>query len=355
MAKLPAESIKKLERFAKSFVSTTKVKGFRYEDFEDRAEELEALNPGKGYQLAYQATMIDLFRPLLDRYLREEPNVPTLKEFVQYYDAFLMNGYLNERKAQGMEVNIQLSGKGASIEVLESFREILEEHPSTTTEKEIKEKFDSGELTLDNTYDMAKAKEKTNATPTRKEARELVVCAEILERRNQQRPVWRMLLSLWTHFKERSAIKMMRNVARRCDKIAVLTHDAKNENADLKKLRDDVSDGIAIEKDRAQLFTAEIIAQIESEPIKQADESVLDRTLDLGDVEGDLLGDDLPTDDPVAEGTVFSDESIIMENEELHDIEKVAFDEEDIDIFPKNAEPKKTEIKAPAKNTRILQ
>ena len=65
------------------------------------------------------------------------------------------------------------NGAGASIEVLESFREILEEHPSTT-EKEIKEKFDSGELTLDNTSDMAKAKEKTNATPTRKEARELV-------------------------------------------------------------------------------------------------------------------------------------------------------------------------------------
>ena len=109
MAKLPATSMKKLERYAVRFRSFSKVRDFRFEDFEDKAEALEKQNPGQGYQLAYQETMKDLFRKIFNKHLQHEEKLPSLSAFVQYYDTFLIKSYLDERKAQNMEVEIRIN------------------------------------------------------------------------------------------------------------------------------------------------------------------------------------------------------------------------------------------------------
>lgn len=361
MARLPANSIKSLERYAINFKSLTKIQDFKFEDFEDKAEALDKQYPGWGYQLAYQETMTQMFRKIFNRCWQGEKNVPTLDKFLQYYDTVLMRAYFNERKAQGMEVDVKMNSKGASLEVLEEFKKVLDEHPKNSVVKEVNEKFASGELTLDNTYSLAKAKTKAKTKPTRAEARELAAYAAFLENRNKKRSVWQMLLSIPTHIKERSAIKTMRALARKCGSIATLMNEAARENLELKKLRDDVADAIRIEKDRGKcFFTKEIIDDInkgceefrDEQAIDENDlsladdtESILNETLDLEHTDVNaLVGDDAGGKE------LFGDESMI---EDVQGFEKVEFDEEDIDIFPGNIEVKKPDIKEPVKDKNI--
>ena len=338
MAKLPAASMKNLERCAARFRSFSKIKDFRFEDFEDKAEALEKQNPGQGYRLAYQETLTDLFRKIFNKHLQGEENLPTLGKFVQYYDTILMKTYLDERKAQNMGVDIRIHTGGPSLETLEAFRQILDEHPASSVVDKVNQRFASGELTLDNTYDRVKAKAK--GTPTRAEARELVACAAFLENRNKERSVWNMLLNLRTHFKERSAVKAMRALAGKCGKIKALMHEAENESADLKKLRSDVADGILFEQDRRRPIFDEAA-------IKEINEGILDESMDL---EGDAL--DFMADDDAAGKELFGDESTL---EAVQTVERVEFNEEDIDIFPKDVEAKKVEPRAFVKDQQTLK
>ena len=359
MAKLPATSMKSLDRYVISFGSLTKIKGFSFKDFEDRAEALELQNPGQGYQLAYQETMTDMFRKILDRHSRYEENVPTLNEFLQYYDDILMKGYFAERKAQKIGGDIKMTANGRKLETFESFKNVMNEHPATSVVNKVNNKFASGEFTLDNTRDMAKAKTKANATPTKAEALELVACATFLEKRNKERSFWSMLISLPTHFKERSAIKAMKALASRYDTIANLKREASKESNGLKALRAAVDDGILIEKDKARPFFDEAVVKEINEGYKDLlddkaiDESALDNdnilneTLNLEDTDANLT-----TDNDSADKNLFGDES---ELEEVHSIEKVEFDEDDIDIFPKDSEPKQAKLDELVRDNPILK
>lgn len=357
MAKLPATSMKNLDRYVLSFGSLTKIKDFKFEDFESRAEELEVQNPTQGYQLAYEETMTDMFGKILDRHARYEQNVPSLNEFVQYYDSILMSGYFMERKAQNIGVNIRMSTNGPRLEALESFYKAMYEHPATSVVNRVSHKFDSGELTLESTHNMVKAKAKEKAVPTKAEALELVACATVLEKRNKDRSILRMLISLPTHFKERSAIKAMKALASKCGNIADLNREAKKESEGIKSLRADVESSLSIAREAAKpIFTAEEIKEInegykdfgDDKSIDSSEpelEDMLNESLDLENTDGGFITDD-------ADGkTLFGDES---ELDEIQEFEKVEFNEEDIDIFPGDIESKKAEINEPVKDNHVL-
>lgn len=344
MAKLPATSMAKMDPQIKSFESLTKIRGFKFEDFENRAEALEIENPGNGYDLAYQETMSDMFGALIDRHARYEDNVPTLSEFVYYYDNILMKGYFAERGAQNLGVNVKTNPDGPRLETLENLKKVLDEHSATPTMTKVQNKFASGEYTLDNTYDMAKAKAST--TPTRQEALELVSCAAYLEKRNQERSVFGKLRHLYTHIKELFAIRKMKTLASKCDTIANLKYEASKESSGLSLLRNMVEDGLFIKRNAARpVFTEATVKDIESgytDWDKNLDfENALDESVDL---DGEIVADDADGKD------LFGDESNL---EDIQGVEKVEFNEEDIDIFPKDIEAKSAEIKEPTKNKNI--
>lgn len=353
MAKLSKDSIKKLDKFARSFRNFTKIKHFKYEDIENRAEELEVDSPGNGYQLAYQENLTNMFEKLLENYMQGMENLPTLDEFVKYYDTFVIKTYLDEREKEGIGVNITMNGNMFTLGTLESFKKVLDKYPATTVVNEVNKKFASGELTLENTNAFAKEKEKAKAVPTRKEAQELVAYAAHLEQINKKRPVWKMLFSLPTHFTERSAIKRMRALAAKCDNVAFLMQEASNENSALKKLKSDVTDGIIIAKDREKpLIQLEDVSVLEPEKDKNLietddlyfvvdeNENVLNQSIDLS-TDGDVIGDDAD----VAKDFIGDDT--------MDAIEKVEFSEDDIDIFPNSSEAKESAVNHPVKEKQI--
>jgi hypothetical protein len=190
------------------------------------------------------------------------------------------------------------------------------------------------------------AKAKASTTPTRQEALELVSCAAHLEKRNQERSVFGKLRHLYTHIKELFAIRKMKTLASKCDTIANLKHEASKESSGLSLLRNMVEDGVFIKRNAAKpVFTEAVVKDIESgytDRDKNLDfENALDESVDL---DGEIVADDADGKD------LFGDESNL---EDIQGVEKVEFNEEDIDIFPKDIEAKAAEIKEPTKNKNI--
>jgi hypothetical protein len=168
-----------------------------------------------------------------------------------------------------------------------------------------------------------------------------VACAAFLESRNKERSFWSMLLNLRTHFKERKAIKEMRALAGKCSSILSLMHEAENEGHELKTLRKDVAEALLIEKDiRKPLFDKKTVAEIE-----QGAEELLDESMDLEEAYFERIADD-----DAAGKDLFGDESML---ESVQTIERVEFDEDDIDIFPKSVEERKVEIRESVKDKNI--
>lgn len=362
MAKLPQTSIKALERTANKFKRFAKIDNFSFEDFEEKAERFEKEHPGKGYQMAYQDNIKEMFRKIFENHMKEVEKTPSLDEFVKYYDNTVMKDYLDERKKQGMAVNINLNGKAMNLETLESFRDVLAETPRYTVLEDVRNKFNSGELTVDSTYAIAKARK--NSIPTKKEAHELAAYAKVIDEINQKRPMWQKIFTFWVHFKERNAISALRNLAAKSGNVAVLTDEASNESLELRTLRNNVIDGVLREKDRIKVMankqaaaqndqnnkTTEIKVEEVAPVIETTDNKnpiavnynndVLDQTIDLG---GDIDSGVTKDDADIAE-------SFFKDGGEA--IERVEFDDDEVDIFPNISDEKGSTIEDPVKTTQ---
>ena len=304
-----------------NFQTLSGINGFSFDAFEKKAEELEVKYPGEGYQRAYNETLTQMFRTrLVDKYLREESTLLTLSELVEYFDTYLMKKYVDECKKQGVSVSIKLNDNGFNIETLQSFNAVLDSVPATVL-NEVAKKFDSGELTLDSTYKYTK--DNAQKVPSRKEARELVAYATFLEQRNEDRSVLQTLLNLITHIREKFAVKAMRELAAKCDKISVLEAESENEYYKLAQLRNEVDYRLInaqatneheLDFERLQQVDGEnldnYLENVEFSRIANVNDNELDTTLELDEIDASFS-----IDDTAIKKMPFSDESIIESND----------------------------------------
>ena len=362
MARLPEASMNKLTPIAANFRTFAKIDGFSYKSFENKAEEFEKNHPGEGYQMAYYYNITKMFKHLFENHVNRVDNALSLDDFVKYYDNFIMKSYIDERTAQGLETKIELNGDKIRLETVEWFKEVLDKKPDTTVYASIKPHFDDGRINADNTY--ALAKKKKDLIPTKKEALNLVAYAEAIDEQNKKRPMWQKIFTFWVHFKERSAINALRNLAVKSGiSLDDLRDEAINEPASLKQLREDVNTPIILAmaankemfKEVAnEINSVEVLGEVENENLVETDDRYfivggngknndLDQSIDLGgDVEENVIGDD-------AEGAKD------FFGEDISPIEKVEFVDDEIDIFSKNTEAKDTSIKDPVKENQITK
>lgn len=364
MARLSDEGMRKLDPIAANFRTFAKIDGFSYKSFENKAEEFEKLYPGEGYQTAYYYNITSMFKHLFENHINRVENALSLEDFVRYYDNFIMKSYIDERNKQGLETKIELNGENISLDIISHFKEVLDKKPDTTVYASIKPGVDDGRINADNTY--ALAKEKKDITPTKKEALKLVAYAEAIDEQNQKRPRWKKILTFWVHFKERAAIKALRNLAAKSGvPLDELREEAMNESASLKQLRSDVNTPIFLAANKRmfedvadEIDSVEVLGDVENEKLIETDDryfiardnanvnvndNVLDQSIDLGgDAEEDVIGDD-------------AEEAKDFFDEDISPIEKVEFVDDEIDIFSKNTKAKDTSIKDPVKENQITK
>ena len=322
-----------------NFQTLSGINGFSFDAFEKKAEELEVKYPGEGYQRAYNETLTQMFRTgLVDKYLREESTLLTLSELVEYFDTYLMKKYVDECKKQGVSVSIKLNDNGFTVETLQSFSAVLDSIPAKTVLNGVAKKFDSGELTLDSTYKYTK--DNAQRVPSRKEALELVAYATFLEHRNEDRTVLQTLLNLITHIREKFAVKAMRELAAKCDKISVLETESENEYYKLAQLRNEVDFRLInaqatneheLDFERMQQVDGEnldnYLENVEFSRIANVNDNGLDTTLELDEIDASFS-----IDDTAIRKMPFSDESIIETNDSftIDDDDRVSISFDDL-------------------------
>lgn len=322
-----------------NFQTLSGINGFSFEAFEKKAEELEVQYPGAGYQRAYNETLTQMFRTsLVDKYLREESTLLTLSELVEYFDTYLMKKYVDECQKQGVAVNIKLNDNGFNLDTLQSFSAVLDSVPATNLLNEVTKKFDSGELTLDSTYKYTK--DNAQRVPSRKEARDLVAYATFLEQRNEDRTILQTLFNLVTHIREIFAIKAMRELAAKCDKISVLEAESENEYYKLAELRNEVDFRLInaqatneheLDFEQMQQMDSEnldrYLENVEFSRIANVNDNELDTTLELDEIDTSFT-----MDDTAIRKMPFSDESIIESNDSfvIDDEDRVSISFDDL-------------------------
>ena len=350
-----------------SFSSLAKINGFTYEEFEEKAEEIERAHPGAGYQMAYNEMLVQSFKEFVDKHLSEDPPEIYFNDFVHIFDQMLMGTYLRQCKAQGIDVKIETNSVKPNVDTLVIFNKILEEHPDANVYHNVAQRFYRGELTLDSVYEDAKARAKT--VPTKKEALELAARAEMIEVMNKERSFRDTLRNLFTFFKELFAISAIRKLASKAGDVTSLEHEAKYGNHGIFCIKDELENAmlksqVTNEKEMNPGLLDELEEEQFSELWEDKDfETVIDTALkgersnnlnesdfiiaDEGDTTLDLDAFDgrLEMDDSELGDEFLSDKSMIMDDGAL------VLDEEDESLaealsgaFDQSATEEKTNI-----------
>ena len=150
MARLSAEQMEIIKYFPVQFGTLINITSFKplgfYTRFEDRAEELEQLHPGQGYQLSYNETLTNLFGGVVTKHLNGEADVttPSLHRLIDLYDTMIMKPYFETRKTAGLECNIRMGNDALDEDLTKTFKNILDQVPSGSVMDRVTKKFKDG-------------------------------------------------------------------------------------------------------------------------------------------------------------------------------------------------------------------
>ena len=377
MARLPKTSIEKLRETEHQFGQFTGIEGFRYEEFEEKAEELEKDYPGKGYQRAYEETMVDLFGKLLHAHVYNRDKAATLRQFLNYSE-ILFDSYLEERRVQKMPVAMNPVGH-MTDQMLKDFDTVLYERKPSTICADVFRKFDDGQYSLLGTRAYAKARKDT--VPTREEALVLVSQVKYLQQRNNERSLFWKIFAFPIHFMELSVINDLTALASKQGEYYDLLHWATNESPKLMTLKSQI-DAALFEMDKrdddpwiGEKEAEEINAYAEKE--MALDDKIanskstqkFNRILDgIGyGASGDELNDTLYLGNNVTEADEKEGDGVSLEElldsdvefgepteDARKDFEKVAFDEAEFELFPKHGDVSEIATEAPAKDSKQM-
>ena len=218
--------------------------------FEARAEELEAENPGKGLQLAYQEALAEVFKKsYVDKIVdKKSLYVNSPEELVGLFDKEIMRPYVEALEKEGNKVELELNPEGGlNLATLESFKKIADGvETNSYFEKTV------AELNADPAaYGrmMKFMEEKRALTPDEIKSEDsvrLTAMALAIEDRRNRRTFKEAFLNLGTHIKEWFAIRAMRKIVSSADNLETLERlvTERLENDKLRDLKDTLNDRI---------------------------------------------------------------------------------------------------------------
>ena len=272
------------------FASRVGFGGFRVESFydilEQRAEAVELVNPGSGYQHAYHNILNEVFQDMVNNIAQGKSVSHTFEEIISLYDDLAIKPYLEECKKQDVPTQMKTCDSPVVRQkVLSDFKNILDNSVISALD-ETREKLRENHLTLDNIESYTQSK--WNNTPTKSEAITLTAYAMALKEQNKKRSFFEMLGSLRIHIKEKFMIRNMKKLAARSGiEASQLERDAaSNGNTKLTEMRDTIASQFEAGKDAAKEYAEQ---EFEMQFIKNDPTGDLDKNTAK---EGNIFGDD---------------------------------------------------------------
>ena len=247
---LPNKTTKLLQDVER-FNALMKDATFSLDEFEARAESLNQTKPGKGYQLAYQETLSNFFKATIKKVSETNQVRIPMDQIVWNFDMLVTRPYLEECEKQGVNINLTPNdGIGMNVETLETLKKVLDETPNTVARRAAEE-FKTGEMTTERALkwvnEMKPNKDKIKK-PEREDAIKMVSYANVIAKQNKDRPFFKMLFNLGTHFEEKRAIKTLRSFASRLDDVAKLEKEADKEPEAIANIRQTLESDMNIAK-----------------------------------------------------------------------------------------------------------
>lgn len=240
------------------FFATVEFNGIRHESFydifENRAEAVDFINPGDGYQHAYHEMLNEVFQDMVNKIAQGKSTSHTFEDIIRLYDELAIKPYLEECKKQNVPTQMKTCDSPVVRQkVLSDFKNILDNSVVSALD-ETREKLRDNHLTLDNIESYTQSK--WNKTPTKSEAITLTAYAMALKEQNKKRSFLEMLGSLRIHIKEKFMIRNMKKLAARSGiEASQLERDAaSNGNTKLTEMRDTIASQFEAGKDAAKEY-----------------------------------------------------------------------------------------------------
>ena len=218
--------------------------------FEERAEELETENPGRGLQLAYQEALAEIFqKSYVDKIVNKKmlyANSP--EELVGLFDKEVMRPYVAALEAQGDKVELELNPEdGLNLATLESFKKIADGVETCSYFEKTVSELNADPAAYDR---MMKFMEEKRALPPDEiestDSVRLTAMAMAIEDRRNKRTFKEAFLNLGTHIKEWFAIRAIRKIVSSADNLETLEQlvTERMENNKLRDLKETLNDRI---------------------------------------------------------------------------------------------------------------
>ena len=237
--------------------------------FEARAEALEAENPGKGLQLAYQEALAEVFQKSYVNKIVEKKTlyVDSPVELVELFDKHIMRPYVEALKKQGDEVEVELNPEGGiNLATLESFKKIADGTETRSYFERTVAELNTDPAAYGRMMEFMKEKQALPSNEIEQaDSVRLTAMALAIEDRRNKRTFKEAFLNLGTHIKEWFAIRAMRKIVSSSDNLETLEQlvNERPENEKLRTLKETLNDsiselkGVAVEEKEQIIFVDE--------------------------------------------------------------------------------------------------
>ena len=218
--------------------------------FEARAEELEAENPGKGLQLAYQEALAEVFKKsYVDKIVdKKSLYVNSPMELVELFDNNIMRPYVEALEKQGEKVELELNPEGGlNIATLESFKKIADGVETRSYFEKTVEELNADPAAYGRMITFMEEKRALSPDEIKPEdSVRLTAMALAIEDRRNNRTFKEAFFNLGTHIKEWFAIRAMRKLVSSVDNLETLEQlvTERLENEKLRELKETLNDRI---------------------------------------------------------------------------------------------------------------
>lgn len=274
-----------------AFETTTGIKVFSLDNFENKAQEYEKQYPGQGFQRAYEDTLGTVFKEYVAGIARDDVPLATLSTLVYSLGSFIMKPYVEGAKKNGINANIDYDVDKISPKTFEIFDDILEKIPVSSVMQDTYRKFEKNELTLDSVSKDVKARK--NTVPTKEEALELVSRAAFLEERMESRGKLGTFLNWYTALREYFTIKALKSLAEKALDTERLNKDVKLGKEELSNLKKSFVESLDREAQLEKEGLAGLRKAVDAGLINAGSKKVNERIENQVEIENALDSDEL--------------------------------------------------------------
>lgn len=200
--------------------------------FESRAEEIERINPGQGYKMAYKEMLKGICSQLIEKANREDEVTSIIGAC--WHLGNLMNSYKKECDKENININIKKDFKEEVFENDGNYFQYLREAVNSNASQmgAAFDQYKSGKLKVSDMLRFTEACKK-GGDPTLDDIKTIASYARAMQTVNESRSFGWKVRHLYTHLQEKWQIRSMRNyVKENCSaSIEEIEKEAAKENS----------------------------------------------------------------------------------------------------------------------------